>query len=100
MTGDLTQEEIGVLAPYVTNIDRPIYALKNLPEEVVAVLFAYYSRSRESLRSNLLKLVQERDVDLDTQLRRSSLRQEILPQPRRKPGNFMRNGSWATGTPR
>ena len=55
MTGDLTQEEIGVLAPYVTNIDRPIYALKNLPEEVVAVLFAYYSRSRGELAEQFVE---------------------------------------------
>jgi thymidylate synthase ThyX len=59
-----SQEERAVLAPYVTSVDQPIYALKNLPEEVVAVLFAYYSRSRESLRRNLLKLIQEGDIDL------------------------------------
>src|SRR5882724_8067501 len=73
MSDDFTREEIAVLAPYVTNTHRPIYALKNLPEEVVAVLFAYYSRSRESLRRNLLKLIQERDVDLDSGLNVSSL---------------------------
>jgi len=67
-----TAEEIAVLQPYVTNMDRPIFALKNLPEEVVAVLFAYYSRSRESLRRNLLKLIQERDLDLEERLQTSA----------------------------
>ncbi len=60
-----TPEEAAVLQPYVTNLDRSIYALKNLPEEVVAVLFAYYSRSRETLRQNLLKLIREKDLDLE-----------------------------------
>ncbi len=51
-----------LLAPYVTSLDSSVYALKNLPEEVVAVLFAYYSRSRESLRDNLLRLLQDQDL--------------------------------------
>lgn len=72
MTEIFTSEEVAVLSPYVTNVDRPIFALKNLPEEVVAVLFAYYSRSRESLRRNLLKLIQERDLDLTERLRTSA----------------------------
>ena len=38
--------------------------MQHLPEEVVAVLFAYYSRSRDSLRRNLLKLVCQGDLDL------------------------------------
>ena len=53
-----------LIAPYVTNLDRPVFALRNLPEEVVAVLFAYYSRSSESLRDNLARLVSEGDLDL------------------------------------
>src|SRR5574341_2326260 len=67
-----TAEEVAVLRPYVTNVDRPIFALKNLPEEVVAVLFAYYSRSRDSLRRNLLKLIQEKDLDLEERLQTSA----------------------------
>jgi thymidylate synthase ThyX len=46
----------------VSNFDRPVFALQHLPEEVVAVLFAYYSRSRDSLRRNLLKLIMEGDL--------------------------------------
>jgi thymidylate synthase ThyX len=41
-----------------------VFALQHLPEEVVAVLFAYYSRSRDSLRRNLLKLITEGDLAL------------------------------------
>jgi thymidylate synthase ThyX len=60
----LAPEERAALAPYVTDLDAPIFVLKNLPEEVVAVLFAYYSRSREDLRTNLLRLLQDQDLDL------------------------------------
>ena len=65
MTEVFTPGEAAILQPYVTNVDRPIFALKNLPEEVTAVLFAYYSRSRDSLRRNLLRLIQEKDLDLE-----------------------------------
>jgi len=43
--------------PYVSNVDRPVFAITGLPEEVIAVLFAYYSRSREDLRTNLARLL-------------------------------------------
>src|SRR5579875_3048532 len=59
-----TPAERAALVPYVSNLDTPVFALRNLPEEVVAVLFAYYSRSPHSLRRNLLKLLQEGDLDL------------------------------------
>jgi thymidylate synthase ThyX len=52
------------IAPYVTNIDRDVFALRNLPEEVAAVLFAYYSRSPDTLRENLLKLLAEGDLEM------------------------------------
>jgi hypothetical protein len=74
MTEQFTPEEIEILSPYVSNTDRPVFVVENLPEEVVAVLFAYYSRSKESLRRNLLKLVQEEDLDLSE--RQSGLRRQ------------------------
>lgn len=43
-------EERAALAPYFTNIDRPVFALRNLPEVVKGALFARYSRSPKSLR--------------------------------------------------
>ena len=54
--------QTSTLTPYVTNLDRPVFALRNLPEEVVAVLFAYYSRSTGGLRENLAKLVEDGDI--------------------------------------
>ena len=43
-------EERQALAPYFTNVDRPVFALVNLPEVVKGALFARYSRSPKSLR--------------------------------------------------
>jgi thymidylate synthase ThyX len=63
-TEHFNAEEQAILAPYVTNLDHPVFALQRLPEEVVAVLFAYYSRSRDSLRRNLLKLITAGDLHL------------------------------------
>jgi thymidylate synthase ThyX len=95
MTEGFTPEEIAVLTPYVTNVDRPIFALKNLPEEVVAVLFAYYSRSRESLRRNLLKLIQEKDLDLEERLQWKGSEQDELALARKKAKEF--HEKWVVG---
>jgi thymidylate synthase ThyX len=45
-----TPDETRALEPYFTNVDRPIFALRNLPETVKGALFARYSRSAKSLR--------------------------------------------------
>src|SRR5262245_9134262 len=45
-----TAAERTALAPYVTNLDGPVFALVNLPEVVKGALFARYSRSAKSLR--------------------------------------------------
>lgn len=54
---DYTPEEIQLLRNYVTNLDGQVYAIANLPEEVIAVIFAYVSRSPKSFRRNLLDLL-------------------------------------------
>jgi thymidylate synthase ThyX len=45
-----TPEETRALLPYFTNTDRPVFALRNLPETVKGALFARYSRSAKSVR--------------------------------------------------
>jgi len=45
-----TEDERRILTPYFTNIDGPVFALRNLPEVVKGALFARYSRSAKSLR--------------------------------------------------
>jgi thymidylate synthase ThyX len=47
---EFSDEERARLAPYVTNLDRPVFALRNLPETVKGALFARYSRSGKTLR--------------------------------------------------
>src|SRR3954453_18153910 len=45
-----TDAEREALAPHFTNLDRPVFALVNLPETVKGALFARYSRYRGTLR--------------------------------------------------
>jgi thymidylate synthase ThyX len=49
-----TGEERQLLTPHVTNLDRPVFALTNLPQVTAAALFARYSRSSKSLRRLLV----------------------------------------------
>ncbi|HLF40232.1 MAG TPA: FAD-dependent thymidylate synthase [Acidimicrobiia bacterium] len=45
-----TTGEAEILERYFTNLDRPVFALVNLPEVVKGALFARYSRTHKSLR--------------------------------------------------
>src|SRR4051812_37858006 len=45
-----TPEERARLEPHFTNLDRPVFALVNLPETVKGALFSRYSRYRGTLR--------------------------------------------------
>lgn len=45
-----TAEERALLTPHFTNLDRPVFALVNLPETVKGALFARYSRYSGSVR--------------------------------------------------
>src|SRR5918912_145957 len=49
-----TDDERTLLAPFVTDLDAPIFGLRNLPEVVKGALFSRYSRSDKSLRRILL----------------------------------------------
>jgi thymidylate synthase ThyX len=55
-------EDRAILTHHVTSIEGNVYCIKNLPEEVIAVIFAYVSRSPKSFRDNLLRLVKEGSV--------------------------------------
>src|SRR3954451_6946633 len=46
----LTDDERARLAPHVTSLDRPVFALVNLPETVKGALFARYSRYQGTLK--------------------------------------------------
>ncbi|WP_420638108.1 FAD-dependent thymidylate synthase [Candidatus Poriferisocius sp.] len=61
-----TAEEADILRRYFTNLDRPVFALVNLPEVVKGALFARYSRSAKSLRRLFLdEFVGELDISGD-----------------------------------
>ena len=54
MPPEFSPEESTVLSRYFTNLDRPVFALRNLPEVVKGALFSRYSRTEKSLRRVLL----------------------------------------------
>ncbi len=51
-----------LLGRYVSNTDRNVYTITNLPEEVIAVIFAYVSRSPASFRDNLVHLLTDQEL--------------------------------------
>ena len=59
--GELTTQEQKRLAPFVSNLDRSIFVLRNLPQEVAGALFSRYSRSAKSVRRLLLDEFLEND---------------------------------------
>ncbi len=66
---EFTTEEEDVLRRYFTNLDRPVFALVNLPEVVKGALFARYSRSPKSLRRLFLdEFVGELDIEGDASI--------------------------------
>lgn len=95
MIEQFTPEEIQALKPYVSNTDRPAFVVQNLPEEVVAVLFAYYSRSKESLRRNLLKLLVDKDLDMTTRVVVAEDDDEKLASAKEKAKQF--HEKWVVG---
>ena len=63
---EFSPEEEDILRRYVTNLDRPVFALVNLPEVVKGALFARYSRSSKSLRRLFLdEFVGDLDISGD-----------------------------------
>jgi thymidylate synthase ThyX len=50
-----TTEEQALLAPHFTNLDKPVFALTNLPETVKGALFARYSRYPGTVRRLFLE---------------------------------------------
>ncbi|HEV8597686.1 MAG TPA: FAD-dependent thymidylate synthase, partial [Candidatus Dormibacteraeota bacterium] len=51
---EFSESEASVLSRYFTNLDRPVFALRNLAEVVKGALFSRYSRTEKSLRRVLL----------------------------------------------
>lgn len=45
-----TDEEKLILGRFFTNVDRPVFAIHGLPEEVIGAMFSRYSRTEASVR--------------------------------------------------
>src|SRR3989304_583366 len=56
---DLVPDEI---KKYVSNTDKDIYTVSNLPEEVIAVIFAYVSRSPKGFRENIGVVIKQEEL--------------------------------------
>jgi thymidylate synthase ThyX len=60
----LTEDEQHLLQPFVTNGERSVFGLRNLPEVIKGALFSRYSRSDKSLRRLLLdEFIQAPEAD-------------------------------------
>lgn len=59
MHPNFTLSKADPIQSFVSDLDKRVFAIYGLPEEVIAVLFAYYSRSRDDLRTNLRRLLSE-----------------------------------------
>jgi thymidylate synthase ThyX len=65
LEGGFSPGEAAQLSRYLTNLDRDVFALRNLPEVVKGALFSRYSRTEKSLRRVLLEeFLQEPGLDL------------------------------------
>lgn len=47
---DFSDVEEKVLSRFFTNSDKPVFAIRNLPQEVVGAMFSRYSRTSKSIR--------------------------------------------------
>ncbi|MAG78218.1 hypothetical protein CL616_02515 [archaeon] len=54
---EYTEDDKKVLNFFFTNLDKPIFAIKNMHPEVWALMQARYSRTREGIRESFLKLL-------------------------------------------
>jgi thymidylate synthase ThyX len=80
---EFSNDEIKLLEKYVSNVNKNIFVLKNLPEVIKGALFSKYSRSSLGLRSLLLKefiLNQESSFSEITQSDASNENQSIAIQ--------------------
>ena len=64
--GGFSAAEAASIGRYFTNLDRDVFALRNLPEVVKGALFSRYSRTEKSLRRVLLEeFLRDPDSGLD-----------------------------------
>ena len=57
--------DLRLLQRHVSSVDANVYTIFNLPEEVIAVIFAKVSRSPLSFRDTLLQVIRDKEVAVD-----------------------------------
>lgn len=57
--------DLRLLQRHVSSVDANVYTIFNLPEEVIAVIFAKVSRSPLSFRETLLQVIRDKEVAVD-----------------------------------
>lgn len=55
------------ISAFVSNVDSNIYAISGLPEEFIATLFAWVSRSPKSFKTHLEEALKDYDINKDIQ---------------------------------
>ena len=84
-----TRAEKGFLKPFFTNTDRPIFAIKGLPEEVVGALSSRYSRATKSLRRMFLDEYISPIVSPESQKDWGSFSNRLQKEALETRGNFL-----------
>lgn len=77
-----SKKEKEVLSNFFTNIDKPVFAIYNLPQEVVGAMFSRYSRSDKSVRRLFL------DEFWDPSISSFSLNNKKLKKAEERTSNF------------
>ncbi|MDO8340589.1 MAG: hypothetical protein Q7T59_01300, partial [Candidatus Woesebacteria bacterium] len=77
-----TKKEKIILLNFFTNINKPVFAIHNLPQEVIGAMFSRYSRSDKSVRRLFL------DEFWDSSLTSIKLNQEKLSKAKERTNIF------------
>jgi len=79
---EFNASEQKILEPYFSNLDKPVFVLKNMPEVVKGTLFSRYSRSAKPLRRLLLdEFIQNPDMKFEEiagKLKQHDSKEEII----------------------
>ena len=89
MPESFSSEETKILASYVSNMDKNVFVLTNLPEAVKGALFSRYSRSPKGLRRLLLdEFIRSQDFDFNQIAGQSTLSAAASPVNKQKADEF------------
>jgi len=76
---EFSEEEKRLLEPFMSNLDKQVFVLINLPEVVKGALFSRYSRTPHSLRRVLLKeFMQSEELNLKEMLSSSPKAESVI----------------------